>query len=66
MRWDNIGFDGPVINNTREFEVPDAMVPTNGIVALGYHVADVSNLLKTTVTIKVRAMCLRPYGRALH
>lgn len=52
VRWDNIGFDGPVINNTREFEVPDALVPASDLVALGYTLADVSNALKKTVTIK--------------
>lgn len=27
--WDNIGFDGPVIDTTREYEVPDAAVPSS-------------------------------------
>jgi hypothetical protein len=26
--WDNIGFDGPVLAGTREYEVPDANVPS--------------------------------------
>jgi len=26
--WDNIGFDGPVIGGTREFEIADAAVPS--------------------------------------
>jgi hypothetical protein len=26
--WDNIGFDGPVLPGTREYEVPDANVPS--------------------------------------
>jgi hypothetical protein len=25
--WDNIGFDGPVIDTTREYEIPDSAVP---------------------------------------
>jgi hypothetical protein len=25
--WDNIGFDGPLIDTTREYEIPDAAVP---------------------------------------
>ena len=27
--WDNIGFDGPAITNTREYEIPDAGIPSN-------------------------------------
>jgi hypothetical protein len=26
-RWDNVGFDGPVIDNWREYEVSDSLVP---------------------------------------
>jgi hypothetical protein len=50
-RWDNIGFDGPVITNWREFEVPDALtpglagvqatdIPARPVVSIGYVVAD--------------------------
>jgi hypothetical protein len=28
IRWDNIGFDGPVVGGWREFSVPDALDPT--------------------------------------
>jgi hypothetical protein len=28
--WDNVGFDGPIVTNTREYEVPDALVPITG------------------------------------
>jgi len=49
--WDNIGFDGPVIANWREYEVPDSLVafsgapfgfsaPPQGSVNVGYLVAD--------------------------
>jgi hypothetical protein len=48
-RWDNVGFDGPVITNTREYELPDALTPgTNAwnrpgpVVSVGYTVADVA------------------------
>jgi Fibronectin type III domain len=51
-RWDNVGFDGPVINNTREFEVPDALVPTSAGVNVGYLLNDALNLTKTSVTIR--------------
>lgn len=52
VRWDNVGFDGPLINNTREFEVPDALAPTaDGHVAIGYLLGDTSAATKTTVTI---------------
>lgn len=29
LYWDNIGFDGPVIASTREYEIPDANVPSS-------------------------------------
>jgi hypothetical protein len=51
VSWDNVGFDGPVVNNTREFEVPDALVPTSLGVAMGYFLTDASTAQKTTVTI---------------
>jgi hypothetical protein len=49
--WDNVGFDGPVIANWREYEVPDSLVafsgapfgfsaPPQGSVDVGYVVAD--------------------------
>ena len=53
VRWDNVGFDGPVINNTREFEVPDALVPLAGsMMGLGYTITDQNTPLKTSVIIK--------------
>jgi hypothetical protein len=51
VRWDNVGFDGPIVNNTREFEVPDALVPTSLGFAMGYFLTDASAVQKTTVTI---------------
>lgn len=46
-RWDNVGFDGPVITTGREVEVPDALVPgtdpQNGnkpVINTGYRIAD--------------------------
>ena len=47
-RWDNVGFDGPVITNWREVEAPDALVaeaarPNEGpMVSMGYRIADAS------------------------
>jgi hypothetical protein len=52
VRWDNIGFDGPVINNTREFEAPDALVPAATGVTVGYYLTDEAAPLKTSLTIK--------------
>jgi hypothetical protein len=53
VRWDNVGFDGPVINNTREFEAPDSQLPVAGnMVGLGYTITDQSAPLKTSITIK--------------
>jgi hypothetical protein len=46
-RWDNVGFDGPVIGNWREFEVADSLTSgTNAwnrdgpVTSVGYRVAD--------------------------
>lgn len=46
-RWDNVGFDGPVIATTREVEVPDSLVAgTDGwnipgpVMNVGYRVPD--------------------------
>jgi hypothetical protein len=52
-RWDNVGFDGPIITNWREYEVPDSLVPyagapfgmstpAGGSMNIGYLVADES------------------------
>jgi hypothetical protein len=50
-RWDNVGFDGPVIANTREYEIPDSLVdsPTdsahqpNPVRNVGYRIHDASD-----------------------
>jgi hypothetical protein len=52
VRWDNIGFDGPVINNTREFEVPDSLAAVGSKIAVGYPLKDVAASTKTTLTIR--------------
>jgi hypothetical protein len=46
-RWDDVGFDGPIISNWREYEVPDALAPgmdawnrPGPVVSVGYAVAD--------------------------
>jgi hypothetical protein len=46
-RWDNVGFDGPVIGNTREYEIADALVPgenawnvSGPVMSVAYRVAD--------------------------
>jgi len=46
-RWDNVGFDGPVVGGWREYEAPDSLVMGtqawnlhNGVVNVGYRVAD--------------------------
>ncbi|MBX3605917.1 MAG: hypothetical protein KF788_11615 [Piscinibacter sp.] len=57
-RWDNIGFDGPVIGQWREYEVPDSLTrpsPGNGSAALvdvGYRIADASSGPAQTLTLK--------------
>jgi hypothetical protein len=30
-RWDNVGFDGPVVPGWREYEIPDSLVPFAGL-----------------------------------
>jgi len=46
-RWDNVGFDGPVVENWREYSVPDSLVAgvdawsvSGPVVDVGYVVAD--------------------------
>ncbi|HEU5074055.1 MAG TPA: hypothetical protein VFU02_07775, partial [Polyangiaceae bacterium] len=48
-RWDNVGFDGPVVENWREYEIPDSLVPAESspvvsgpVRSVGYLVADES------------------------
>jgi hypothetical protein len=46
-RWDNVGFDGPIVPKAKEYEIPDALVPgTNPdnrkVVSIGYKAADLS------------------------
>jgi len=38
--WDNIGFDGPVILNWREYEIPDSLTPSDPHVNVGYIISD--------------------------
>ncbi|MBX7099417.1 MAG: hypothetical protein K1X89_17010 [Myxococcaceae bacterium] len=35
-RWDNVGFDGPVLARAAEFEVPDSLATAGGQVGFGY------------------------------
>jgi hypothetical protein len=35
VRWDNIGFDGPVVADTREYGAPDSLTPVDGITGCG-------------------------------
>jgi hypothetical protein len=49
-RWDNVGFDGPVIAHWREYEVADSLTPANyagdrsvTAVSVGYLVADAAD-----------------------
>jgi hypothetical protein len=43
-RWDNLGFDGPSISNTREYEAPDALEMRDGRMNVGYRLVDVPNV----------------------
>jgi len=49
-RWDNVGFDGPVVQNWREYEVADSLTPgrdawnrAGPVVSVGYRVADAAD-----------------------
>ena len=43
-RWDNVGFDGPILDDWREYEVRDSLVSVEGgRVNVGYRVADESS-----------------------
>jgi hypothetical protein len=49
-RWDNVGFDGPVIDNWREYEIPDSLVPGMNawniggpVMSTGYIMADTAD-----------------------
>jgi hypothetical protein len=41
-RWDNVGFDGPILENWREYEIPDSLTKggPNDMVDVAYRLAD--------------------------
>jgi hypothetical protein len=41
-RWDNVGFDGPVVTGPREYEVPDSLVTYQTVMDTGWTIADES------------------------
>jgi hypothetical protein len=41
-RWDNVGFDGPIVGTFREYEAPDALVAGQGGTDVGYRVPDIA------------------------
>jgi hypothetical protein len=58
-RWDNVGFDGPVVKNWREYEIPDSLVPgmhawniMGPVMSYGYVVADTADGPKNTFHFK--------------
>jgi hypothetical protein len=58
-RWDNVGFDGPIINNWREYEVPDSLIAGTDaqnrpgpVVSIGYRIADAANGPSQTLQLK--------------
>jgi hypothetical protein len=55
--WDNTGFDGPVISESREYEIPDSLIPgmnpqMKPITNIGYLVADAANEPRSKQTFK--------------
>ncbi len=57
-RWDNVGFDGPVIDGGREFEVGDALVAGTDawnipgpVMDVGYRVPDFADATPLTLTM---------------
>jgi hypothetical protein len=56
-RWDNVGFDGPVVDDTREYEAPDSLTQGmdndgNPVTNIGYRVADVAMGPSGSLTFK--------------
>jgi hypothetical protein len=58
-RWNNVGFDGPVLSNWREYEIPDSLVAGTDswnrmgpIVNVGYRLADAADAPKDKLTFK--------------
>ncbi len=58
-RWDNVGFDGPVIGNTREYEIADSLIPgmnswnfEGPVTSVGYRVPDAKDGPNTKLTFK--------------
>jgi hypothetical protein len=58
-RWDNVGFDGPIVSNWREYEVADSLIAgTNAwnrsgpVVNIGYRVADESQGPAQTLNLR--------------
>lgn len=57
-RWDNVAFDGPVISNYREYEIPDSLVQskqpfgTEQVKTIAYLVADSAGAPKDTLHFK--------------
>jgi hypothetical protein len=58
-RWDNVGFDGPVLSNTREYEIGDALIPgmnawnvSGPVMSIAYKVADDSKGPAQKLTFK--------------
>lgn len=57
-RWDNVGFDGPVVDDGREFEVGDSLVPgtdawniSGPVMDVGYRVPDFADGAPLTLTM---------------
>lgn len=55
-RWDNVGFDGPVLSNYREYEIPDSLTSGQNawnrmgpIKNVGYLVGDAADAPKNTL-----------------
>jgi len=62
-RWDNVGFDGPVVGTFREYEAADALVPSSqGEIDVGYRVPDVARGASTK--LRFAAVRLEDMARA--
>ena len=58
-RWDNVGFDGPVFSDWREYEIADSLVPgkdgwdiAGPVMSVGYTVADAAMGPSSTLHFK--------------
>ena len=56
--WDNVAFDGPVISNWLEYEVPDSLTPSGTNVNTGYIITEHDGMFTCCPTQRVASLAL--------